>query len=420
MTRKRVLRVVFVRPAATPRLPSLFVHPDPVDPADVLPVELLRLATTVKLGSPHRVFVHDARRDKAGNRATRGVVTVHRADIAIVQLELSLLGDGLEVARAARDGGANLVLATGPLVRRWPDAVAGMPEFDGVLDPGGAPSLLELLTRASADELDAQGISEVLAQSPSPPAADARGVDRRLLDYAAYRCAHRGRPSPVGRRVDKGRWAASPVLLEDETGHLCSADVVADDLRECALLGIPHLALRAGAERPTQRWLLDVLPVGGTARVVAPAPAKEPGSLDELKERGVWALDLGGFAVGAPDTVRWAGEWVSAARSAGLLVLGRACFGLHGGDAEEEGLAAVQEWGVPLDASLVVAVPPQREALQEWLGWLDAPRSGFRPPVRGGDRTVEIAERARLLLTDRGPTGPRAAAGRLMRWARGG
>ncbi len=418
MARKRVLRVLFVRPAVRRALPALFGFPDRRDPADVLPVALLRLATTVKLGSPHRVFVYDARRDRAGNRSTRAVARVHRADVAVIELQLPLLADGLEAARAAREGHCKLVLATGPLVEQWPDAVAGMPEFDGLLHPGGAPSLLAVLSRAATDELGARTLGDALALAPAPPPDDAQGCDRRLLDYAAYRAAHDAMRAGRGHRVDKGREAATPVLLEDESNDLRTPSDVLAELDECSLLGISKIALRS-TSHPSMEWLREVATSPASERrLVLPRPAGAAVGLELLRDAGARSLDLGDVPVGDADAVAEAGEWIEAGRSAGLEVLGRACFGRGEAEAEERGLAVLRSWEVPLGAVLMCEVPPRAEEhARVWSSWLTAPRPGFVPPVAGGHRSHELAERARVLLAQHDARGARAFAGRLARWA---
>jgi hypothetical protein len=420
MSRHRVLRVLFVRPDDGQRVSSLYAFPESPDPAELLPVALLRLATAVKLGSGHRVFVHDARREKVGNRSVRAAAGVNRADVAVIELELGLLPDGLEAARAAREGGCGLVLATGPAVRRWPEAVAGMPEFDGLLHPGGAPALLALLARRAVDALSASALAEALEMPPAPPPQPARGTDRRLLDYAAYRACHPARPLRVGGRVDKGRWAGTPMLLDDEAGALRSVADVRAELDECALLGVHRIALRPGEARPSLDWLAEALSVLPERRVILPAPSGSPRDLTNLPSQGAVALDLGDLPVGDAAALELAEGWRDRAASAGLEVLGRACFGQGDLAAEERGLAAIVAWRLPLGVALVCPVPPADPAASlAWRAWLDAPGPGFVPPVRGGHRVLELAERARVLLAPAEERGVRAAAGRIVRWARG-
>ncbi|MCO4769790.1 MAG: hypothetical protein KDA24_07135 [Deltaproteobacteria bacterium] len=420
MSRKRVLRVLFVRPAAGHALQTLLGFDERRDPASVLPVGLLRLATTAKLGSRHRVFVHDARRDRAGNRSTRAVASVTKAEITLVEMQLPLLADGLEAARAAREGGSRLVLGTGPLVARWPESLAGMPEFDGLLHPGGAPSLLSLLESAETDSLDAASLVDALALSPGAPAPEAAGTDRRLLDYAAYRLAHDAQRAGRGHRVDKGRHAASPLLLEDEAGALRTVSSVRAELEECALLGIPNLALRTARERPTAAYLTELLAGGGRRRVVLPRPFGAGGDLEPLTRHGATAIDLGDISVGDPSELDEIASWVDAARSAGLVAFGRACFGQADLEAEERGLERLRRWDLPMGAVLTASVPPEAGAARAWSQWLSAPRPDFVPPTPGGHRTHELAERARVLLAEHDQRGARAFVGRLAKIARRG
>jgi len=420
MARKRVLRVLFVRSATTARLPELYGFAERVDPRTVLPVALLRLATAVKLGSPHRVFFHDARREPTGNRSVRVASSVNRADVAVIELQLPLLADGLGAARSAREGGCDLVLATGPLVRAWPEAIAGLPEFDGLLDPGGAPALLCLLEHASTDCLDAAELARSLAIPPAPPPSDAVGCDRRLLDYASYRAPHPRWGESLGRSVDKGRWAATPLLLDDESGVLRAPSDVRRELEECELLGISRVALRVGSTAPTIEWLKEAVPVPSRWALVVPMPDGRARGIPELLALGAVALDMGSLVVGNEVEVERAGGWCAAARRAGLEVVGRACFGLVDNEREERGLRTLRSWGVTLDVALLCAVPPTDEASSgAWLAWSDTPGDGFIPPVRGGDRSRELAERARVHLVEPERGGLGAVASRLARWARG-
>ncbi len=57
---RRPLTLLFVRPAAGRQLDSALRFPIARQAGGVLPVRLLRLATAVKLRTPHRVVVHDA------------------------------------------------------------------------------------------------------------------------------------------------------------------------------------------------------------------------------------------------------------------------------------------------------------------------------------------------------------------------
>lgn len=394
MSRTRPLRVLFVRPDDRAGLSSLFGFSIPRERADVLPVPLLELATAVLLGSRHRAFVHDARRDPGGNRAVRSVAAVHKAHVAVIQFHPALLADGLEAARAARHGGATLVLAAGPLVTLWPDAVRGAPEIDGlVTSPSGLLAALEA-TGESAEAFQAA----LNRDEPLPPAA--RGIDRKLLDYAAYRGLPGGAALP-GLRVDKGRHAASPILLH-AGGALRSTEDLRRELDVCALLGIPRRAFVAteGAPRPDTRTWIELLrgrTDGGRYRLPLADGASDE-QVAALLRAGVQTLDVGPRAAD-PAELGALAPHARAWRAAGARVALDLVFGLRSLDEEERALSVARTLGADVHVQLRVPLPPTAEGRPGWDAWLGAPRADFHPPVPDGERRIELAERARVLLS---------------------
>ncbi len=404
MSRARSLRVLFVRPDDAAGLPLLFGFAQPRERADVLPVRLLELATAVMLGSPHRSFVHDARASAGGNREVRSVAAVHRADVAVIWMHPALLADGLEAARSARLGGCSLVLGAGPLISLWPEAARGAVELDGLISASGAPGLLAALDQ-EAKGGSARGFLDALARTGDLPLA-ARGVDRKLLDYAAYRGLPGGTTLP-GLRVDKGRHAATPVPLHDGQGRLREVDELRRDLDACALLGIPRRALEltGGGPVPSPDDLQSLLQGRDDAAQyqVPVGEALEDRQLGRLRRLGVVTLSVGPVAV-APDSLELLGSRVAAWRGAGARVCGELVFGLRSMEVEEQGLEVARSLDVDFGAQLRVPLPPaDEEARRRWGVWLGAPRADFHPPVPGGERRSELAERGRVLLGARRP-----------------
>lgn len=399
MSRPRSLRVLFVRPHDAAGLSGLFGFTPRRERADVLPVALLELATAVMLGSRHRAFVHDARASAGGNREVRSVAAVHRANVAVIWLHPALLADGLEAARAARQGGCSLVLGAGPLIGLWPEAARGAVELDGLLGPCGAAGLLAALD-CDAARGTARDFLHALEQTGDLPET-ARGVDRKLLDYAAYRGLPRGRAVP-GVRVDKGRRAATPVLLHDGAGRLRTVEELARELDTCALLGIPRRSLEVVGDGPVPDP--DVLEAVLRGRqdgaryqlpVAGPLPLPQLGRLLRL---GLVTLSIGTVAVD-PEALGLLGARIAAWRAAGAQVCGDLVFGSLPLPVEEEGLEVARRLDVRFDAHLRVQLPPaSREDQRRWDAWLGAPRADFHPPVPDGERRIELVERGRVLL----------------------
>jgi len=372
------------------------------------------------LGSRHRSFVHDARASAGGNREVRSVAAVHSADVAVIWMHPALLADGLEAARSARLGGCSLVLGAGPLLSLWPEAARGAVELDGLISADGGPGLLSALDQ-EADRGSARGFLAALARTGELPPA-ARGVDRKLLDYAAYRGLPGGTTLP-GLRVDKGRHAATPVHLHDGQGRLRALDELRAELDACALLGIPRRALQLTVDGPAPspedlESLLQGRDDAAQYQVPVTGPLDER-QLGRLLRLGVQTLSVGAVAVDSA-ALELLGERALAWRGSGARVCGELVFGLRSMEVEEQGLEVARSLDVDFGAQLRVPLPPQgEEARRRWDVWLGAPRADFHPPVPGGERRIELAERGRVLLGARPPTaGLTSLLGRIARVVR--
>ncbi len=385
MSRKRVLRVLFVRPSDAAGLDPALRFDIPREGGAVLPVGLLRLASAAKYASPHRVMVHDARLAAANDprSSVRAVARVQRPDVAVVWLHPASLGDALEAARAVRHAGCSCVLGAGPLVRLAPDAAARLVELDGLLP--ASPDALN----AALDVVAAGGRADELAEALATEGAVGVPLDRKLLDYAAYR----GLPAPdidvppsPGRiGSDKGRFAASTVPLHACDGSPLRPAAVLEDARGCVLLGIKRLDLRAdplGQPQDAAFWQ-EVLAerIAPTVRVRATiAPAVLRGlALNELA-RSVDALDLGPVHAGDSEAVDDLRSAAGTCRRARLEVSATVLLGVHGyGDADEDrGIERLAESG--LDLAFAVPARIGDDADPAWGDWLDAPSPNFVPP----------------------------------------
>ena len=377
----------------------------PREAAGELPVPLLRLASAVKLGSPHRVFVHDARRARAGAESSlRSVAALHRPDVSVVQLHPALLAEELEAARAVRYSGSPLVIGTGPLVDLWPEGARRLPELDGLLPGGGEAGLLEALARLAAGG-DARDLTEALALPAGPPPGGPEPIDRKLLDYAAYPLVEPGWPAdrPAGGRPDKGRTATSRVPLHDAGGLPLGPGAILDDILRCDLLGIPWQALTPSPGRPPLDlafWddLLEVLRLASSKRArrrlrlgMSP-PVARRSSLTDLASLDVAAVHLGVVDAGdlaATDEAKVAGRaCLRASLGATVTVLlGQPGYSL---EAETAGLDRVRSAGLSVRAAVearVGTVDPDAWAVQ-----LEAPTNRFVPPGIESAR-VELARR---------------------------
>lgn len=341
--------------------------------AGELPVGLLALATAVKLGSQHRTFVHDEAHEGSGARdAIRAVVSVHKPDVTVCWMHPANLGDGLRAARAARQAGCEVVLASGPLASLMPWAAGHAPEIDGLLAPDAEGALLAALELV-ADRGDLAGLGAALA---SRPEHTVEALDRKLLDYARYRRLPGAgwRPPIPSVRQDKGRWAATTVLTE-RAGRALSPAEIAADVEQCALLGIPWVDVRGSFDAGA---LLDAgLP--GSVRVrlqVAPAALRRL-EVPRLAGQGVAALDLGPVVVGDGDAVEAAA--VVARMAPGLRLGATPLLGVPGyrEDEEDRGVRALQRADLDLEPRVPVRLDGSDAG---WADWVDAPRSDFVPP----------------------------------------
>jgi hypothetical protein len=401
----RHLRVLFVRPADRDGLDELVRFAVPREVAGELPVPLLRLASATKLGSPHRVFVHDARQAVGGaENSLRSVAALHRPDVSVVWLHPALMADGLEAARAVRHSGSPLVIGAGPLVDLWPEGARRLPELDGLLPGGGEAGLLEALDRLAAGD-DARGLSEALSLPPGPPPDGPEPVDRKLLDYATYQLVGPDWPPerPGVTRPDKGRWAASRIPLHDAAGRPLGPGEIIDDMARCDLLGIPWQALGPTPGLPPLDlgfWddLLEVLrlvPGGRDARrlrlALSPRVARRS-SLTDLASLNVVAIDLGTVHAGDVDAVEEARVAGRAALRADLQVSVTVLLDQPGYSLQEEavGLDCLRGAGLGVRAALearIGTVDPHA-----WMVQLEAPTGRFVPPGIDPAR-LELARR---------------------------
>jgi hypothetical protein len=192
-----------------------------------LPVELLRLATAIKLGTPHRVDVHDAEMDGTSLRTAAAVL---RPVLAVVEQRAGHPARATQDAVALRHAGASVVAAWG----------------EGPADPG-----VEFdLRLAPRDVGRLQAIADALGRGTTllpPPASNSVGepglgaVDRKLLDYARYR-----RLGGWGLDGPASAVLLDPALRDPIRGLL-------HDLDACAVLGIRWCLLRGpeGAPAPS-------------------------------------------------------------------------------------------------------------------------------------------------------------------------
>lgn len=383
MARKRSLRVLFVRPGDRQGLHPGLRFPIPREAGDVLPVELLRLASAVKFGSNHRALVHDERHpDVAGAGPVGALRSLSRAlqpDVAVIWLHPATLADGLEAARQARHAGCGTVFGAGPLVALWPAAAGRVLEVDGLVS-----SRAGLL--AALDLVESGGRATELAACLARPEAGDSQVDRKLLDYAAYvgvaGPSWPGTGRPRFARSDKGRFAASAVRLDD--GALA-------DLNECALLGIRFVDLVG--EGGDDAWWTDfaaALPGGPRLRLRATPARLRRLALNELSAGGVVAVNLGTVGAGSPD-VEEACAVATLARRAGLSVGVTALVGVSGYDAadEDRGVQRLQGAGIEVEVRLPASIGDDR-----WMDYADAPSAGFVPRGLDADR-LALATRQR-------------------------
>ncbi len=384
MARPRSLRVLFVRPGDRQGLHRGLSFAIPRERGDVLPLGLLGLASAVKYGSTHRALVHDERHPDvpalgpAGS--LRGLSRALKPDVAVIWLHPALLADGLEAARQARHAGCSTVLGAGPLGALWPEAAGRVLEVDGLVGSDGG-----LL--AGLEVLEAGGEADRLAQALASDRPGRWPLDRKLLDYARYNgvggppWAATGRPP--GLRSDKGRFAASPVLLGQDT---------AEDVGACCLLGVRFVDLVGSLPDPgALSGLVASLPPGARMRLqVSPAELRSL-SLTGLRTRGVEALHLGPLKAGDREAVDEACAVARTAGAAGFALGATAFVGAPGYSAapEDAGLERLRSAGISLEVR--VALRPDSD---RWIDYADAPSASFLPPGIDAGR-LAATERAR-------------------------
>jgi hypothetical protein len=363
---------------------------------------VLRLASAVKFGSTHRVSVHDARHPSPTK--LRNVVAIHRPDVAIVWLDPALLAGGLEAARAVRHAGCPLVLGAGPLVDTWLDGARRIPEIDGLLRSDAAGELLASLAVIASDG-SAESLAKALkgdeerCPSPSPEST----LDRKLVDYAAYTASPEGWPPPqptppsrllgLGGTSDKGRFAASRVVMSDLSGALLTPQEVLSDMRACTLLGIPwqELCPSSDGPPPDPAWwnalftLLRSSPPFGRAiptrlRIQSDPSVVRTFPMSELRSLGVSCIDLADVRCDSLEAVE---EALAAGRSVRRAGIDCSLTALLGGTGcpraeEEQGLRSLRRSSAHVTMRIDVEVGAQDAAA--WASWLEAPGPTFVPP----------------------------------------
>ena len=412
MASQRSLNVLFVRSGDEGALPSSFRIGSRPERGSEIPFGLLRLASAVKFGSVHRVSVHDARQPSATK--LRSAATILRPDVAIVWLHPALLAGGLEAARAVRHSGCPLVLGAGPLVDIWPEGARKIPELDGLLRSDDAAALLAALS-VIASSGSAQSLASALSAATPPsqkdcPQADTDAdppldctLDRKLVDYATYTASPEGwpsqqRPPPsrlvgLGSKSDKGRFAASRVMMADLYGQPLPPEEVLADMNICTLLGIPWQDLRpsSGSSTPERLWWTELFAaltarsrlnrvVPSRLRIqLSPAIARAL-PLTELRSLTVVRLDLGDVRCSVPEEVDEALGAVRAGRRAGLESSLTAVLGAADGSLteDERGLRALSRSAAQVDVQLQVTGFTEDPAA--WSLWLEAPKPDFTPP----------------------------------------
>lgn len=409
MSRTRTLDVLFVRSASNRALPLEFRLGTRRERGSESPLGLLQLASYAKYGSRHRISVHDARApENSSDREIRIAAAVHRPDVAVVWMHPALLADGLEATRAVRHAGCPLVLGTGPLVDSWPEGARRIPELDGLLASRDVERLLaalEVISSSGSARSLAEALSHETSVAPSPECP----LDRKLVDYASYSETAPGWPPPqlpppsrvvgLGTESDKGRFAASRIVMGDMAGTLHPPDRVLEDLGGCDLLGIPWQELRTAPEwpDPDRAWWEELLALLRSRRdagrtvpsrlrlQVHPRVARSLPLVD-LRSLAVQSIDLGDVGAGDPEAVDEAIAAARACRRSGVepsmtLILGEPGFALSD---EERGVRQVEQAGISLDAQLRLHIGSVDGAA--WASWLEAPGPDFDPPGLDPDR----------------------------------
>jgi len=409
-----------VRPDDAQALSPTYRFEIPRDDGFALPGRLLRLATGVKLGTQHRVTVHDARNDPEGNRSLRSIVKVIAPDLCVLWLHPATLEDGLEAARAVRQAGGSVIVGTGPLVDLWPDGACRIPELDGLL-PGQSAAGLGSALAVLASGGTGQAFIEGLSQQPGSGLCR-EPLERKLLDYAVYSCSADSlwpplRSDAVGRlrRLALPKAAARPrppislVLLHDESSEPVDPDDIIADIASCALLGIRQLDLAAAPEGPAldAPWFASLFsrlaryraeaPFSFQLRVPLSPPLLQEMGFERLHAAGVESVDLGTVNGGDPEALTAAIRAAESCKEAGIFPTGVLLLGCVGYDLEEDrqGVARAIRAAFPSTAGVDVRIGSVDTA--RWADWLDAPGMDFHPPGLERERLV-LADRARQAL----------------------
>lgn len=393
MPRAHFTKVVAIRPTDHEALPRHYAWPDGLERAASLPLPLLELASYLKFCSPVRVDLLDLRApDQGQGLDLRRQLSISAPDVVLVQLESGNLSAGLAAARAARDCGAELVLATGNLVRMAPNVVHAGTEWDGGL-AGSPAQLVSALTRFQ----NGAQAADVLAHL-SLPATEQGGwhPDRKLVDYGRY--LQSGVPS--SQLLTSHHWSPQESRPLDE--------VVAEVL-ECESLGITDLELRGPLDEAATHELfarlarLQVkvsltlpLPLLGPEKAFRPAP-----QLGAVDAGSVGSQDWGVLLERLP---------LIRERFPGLVV--RAELRLD--DLEPQRLHQLEGLARHgLKARLALGLSSFED--DAWSSFLRSPSRSFRPPLLAPDETRahRLLREGRGLFAARGHRGSRR--GRMLR-----
>lgn len=294
------------------------------------------------------------------------------------------------------------MLGTGPLVDTWLDGARRLPEIDGLIGSNAAAELLAAL-EVIAIEGSAGSLAGALRGSEARSASPEWTLDRKLVDYATYTASPEGWPPPqlpppsrllgLGVTSDKGRFAASRVVMANLNGALLSPEDVVSDMRSCALLGIPwqELCPAPAGPSPEPAWwnalfaLLRSSPgIGRTVRtrlrIQTNPSVVRTFPMSELRSLGVSSMDLADVRCSSSEAVEEALAAGRSIRRAGLdCSLTALLAGTGGSGTEEElGLRSLLRSSARVTPRIEVQVGTEDAAA--WAAWLEAPSPRFVPP----------------------------------------
>jgi len=316
------------------------------------------------------------------------------------------------------------------MVDTWPAGARRVPELDGLLGSTAATELLGALDVIAAEE-PALNLSKALTPGPANEDLGSR-LDRKLVDYATYTASPEGWP-PVqlpppsrvvglGHGSDKGRSAASRVVLDSLTGNALDPAEVIADIGECELLGIPWQELRPspGCNQHDTAWWEELLgllrgnrqqdrPIPSWRRVQIRPNVVRSLPLAEFRSLSIDNIDLGDIGCADADAVEDAIAAIRAIRRAGVGSSLTAILGGKGSAVagDERGLRSLASSGALLDAQLQLDIGIEEPAA--WSSWLEAPGPDFVPPGTDPER-LHLVERTQRERRQRLQSAPRVQA----------